>query len=141
MANLTRSRLLPPAALALLVAAGLSLPLAAQVPEKAPPSAAKGRELAARLCKNCHVVEGEAAASVPAGLPSMRGIANATGQTGQRIHDVLIRPTHPMPDMQLSIDEILDIIMYLETLRTNPAVPPLITPGGPDGNPKLPSRS
>ena len=125
----------------MLVAAGLSVPLGAQTPEKAPPSAAKGRELSARLCKNCHVVEGETTASVPAGLPSMRGIANVAGQSGQRILDVLIRPSHPMPDMQLSIDEILDIIMYLESLRTNPAVPPLITPGGPDGRPKLPSRS
>lgn len=140
MASITGLRSLPHIVLAVLLAITLAGPLGAQVQEKAPPSAAKGRELAVKLCKTCHVVEGEPAASVPAGVPTMRAIANLAGQTGERILDILIKPHQPMPDMQLSIDEIMDIVMYLETLRTNPAVPPLITPG-PDGKPKVPSRS
>jgi hypothetical protein len=33
-----------------------------------------------------------------------------------------------MPDMQLTNDEILDVIAYLETLRTDKAAPPLLPP-------------
>ena len=141
MATTWRLRIAPRASLGALLALALAAPLGAQVPEKAPPSPQKGRELAGKLCKNCHVVEGEVVASVPAGLPSLRGLANIEGQTGQRVLDVLIKPHYPMPDLQLSIDEILDILSYLETLRTNPAVAPLIVPAKPGDKAKVPSRS
>lgn len=141
MAIFSGLRIGPHAALGVVLALVLAVPLGAQVPEKAPPSPEKGRELAGKLCKNCHVVEGEVVASVPAGLPSLRGIANLAGQSGGRILDILIKPHYPMPDLQLSIDEILDIVSYLETLRTNPAVPPLIVPAKPGEKARMPSRS
>lgn len=100
---------------------------AAQTPAipKPDPSAEKGAELAAKLCSNCHLMEGHTT-SVPAGVISMRGIANRQGQTGQRVHDMLIQPHPPMPDIRLSVEEIQSVIFYLETLRTNQATPPLI---------------
>lgn len=90
------------------------------------PSAEKGSELAAKLCSTCHLMEGQTSATVPAGVISMRGIANRQGQSGQRIHDMLVQPHPPMPDIQLSVEEIQSVIFYLETLRTNQATPPLI---------------
>ena len=92
-------------------------------------------------CKGCHLLAGAAAVPIPAGLPSLRGIANRAGQTGQRIMDTLIQPSHPMPDMQLSTEEILNLIAYLETLRTDPAIPPLITPRLPADKPTFPTPS
>jgi mono/diheme cytochrome c family protein len=107
------------------------------------PNAARGKALATRLCQNCHVIGPDAApvAGVPAGVPSFAGIANRDGQTGAAILDALIKPHAPMPDMQLEHSEALDLIAYLETLRTNPAVPPLISPKKPYIKPKYPTPS
>lgn len=93
------------------------------------PSAERGLALAQRLCTNCHVIEGNSQATVPAGVPTFRGIANRQGQTGERIRDIIMRPHTPMPSISLSNEEIVDIVLYLETLRTDPAIPPLIDKG------------
>lgn len=103
------------------------------------PSAERGLSLAMRLCASCHVVDEATKSAVPVGLPSFRGIANAYGQTAERITNVLIRPHTPMPDTQLTRDEIEDLLAYLETLRTNPAVPPLMVPG--IAKPEYPSKT
>jgi mono/diheme cytochrome c family protein len=94
----------------------------------ATPSPDNGHALAQRFCTNCHLVEDNSSATVPAGVPTFRGIANKPGQTGQNIMNVLIHPHPPMPDIHLSRAEIVDIISYLESLRTNADVPPLLTP-------------
>ena len=88
----------------------------------------KGHDLALTLCKGCHLVDEKVLSPVPVGIPTFRAIANRTGQTGEKIKDVLIKPHTPMPEIQLSNDEILSLIAYLETLRTDKSVPPLITP-------------
>lgn len=67
---------------------------------------------------------------MPAGVGTFQGIANSPGQSAERISNVLILPHVPMPDNQLTRDEIQDILAYLETLRTNPEVPPLMKPAG-----------
>ena len=103
---------------------------AAQAPPSRP-SAATGKVIADRLCTGCHVVEANPSAAVPAsGVPSFRAIATKTGQTGSSIRDALISPPHQMPDMQLTIREIEDIVAYLETLRADPSGTPLIQPPG-----------
>ena len=102
------------------------------------PSATVGSDLTYKLCSGCHAMDGVASGTVPAGLPSLRGIANREGQTGQRIFDTLINPHPPMPDTSLSIGEIESIILYLETLRSNPAVPPLLVPRDRRQIPKYP---
>ena len=40
------------------------------------PSAAKGEKLAQTLCSSCHVVDETSAASVPAGIPTLRAKQN-----------------------------------------------------------------
>jgi hypothetical protein len=42
---------------------------------------------------------------------------------------VLVQPHAPMPDMQLTNDEMLDIIAYLDSLRSDKAAPSLLPPG------------
>ena len=111
------------------------------LPQSNEPSAERGHELAGRLCSNCHLVEGQKDAVVPAGIPTMRGIANQPGQTGQRIMDTLIQPHTPMPELRLTIDEIRDVITYLETLRTDKSGPPLKAPLNPAIKPKRPQPS
>jgi mono/diheme cytochrome c family protein len=113
--------------------------LAAGAQETAEPSAEKGYQLARRLCSNCHLIEDKANATLPAGVPTFRGIANRPGQTGQRITNTLMVPHAPMPDIRLSGPEIQDLISYLETLRTNPAIPPLLRKQQP--KPKFPAPS
>lgn len=109
----------------------------AQAPGASPaePQAESGKALAQRLCSNCHVVQDGAGASVPAGVPPMRAIANRPGQTGARIKEMLIAPPHQMPDMQLTLQEIEDLLAFLQSLRNDPAAPPF----NPEGVPKLKS--
>jgi cytochrome c len=111
----------------------------AEPPEVVEPSADKGQTLAERLCSGCHVVE-TASKTVPAGIPPLRAIANLPGQTATRIMNVLIQPHAPMPDMQLSRQEILDITAYLDTLRTDKSAPSLLPPKQ-GGKPKYPEPS
>lgn len=122
------------------VAACLSVISDSAFAQATEPSATRGRELAVRLCSNCHVIDGTGNAAVPAGIGTFRGIANSPGQSAERISNVLILPHLPMPDNQLTRDEIQDILAYLETLRTNPAVPPLITPPA-GAKPQIPSKT
>ncbi len=113
----------------------------AQQPPKLPePSSQAGKALAERACSSCHLLPGATVSSVPTGTPTFRGIANKPGQSGDDIANVLMKPHAPMPDLQLSRQDILDITAYLEELRTDTSVPPLIAP--PAGSkPKFPSPS
>ena len=103
------------------------------------PKRDQGYKLAQAFCKGCHVIDELTLSPVPVGVPSFRAIANRLGQTGEKIKDVLIKPHAPMPEMQLSNDEILSLIAYMESLRTNNVVPPLIAPSG--TKPTLPTPS
>ena len=104
------------------------------------PSAERGKELATRLCKTCHVIDTAARNSVLVGTPTFRSMASAPGQTRERILAALIQPHVPMPDVQLSRSEIDNIIAYLDELRAEQSLPPLQPPTG-GAKPTLPSRS
>lgn len=134
---------LPSTMLALLVALAILAVDAtgAQAQSIAEPSPERGHSLAGRLCKGCHLVEGSSVGSVPVGPPSLRAIANQPGQSSQRIRNALIQPFHPMPDLQLSNNEILELLAYLESLRTNPQVPPLFQPSDHRNQPALPPKT
>jgi mono/diheme cytochrome c family protein len=107
--------------------------------EPPPPSAEKGHALAQKFCSGCHVIQSDAGTTVPAGIPPFRAIANRAGQTSERIISILIQPHAPMPDMHLSREEMLDIVAYLDTLRTDPSIPPLLPKYSP--KPKYPEPS
>lgn len=105
------------------------------------PSPEKGYELVQKLCQGCHLVESSASATTPVGVPTFRAIANRPGQTGERITNVLIQPHAPMPDIRLTREEIQNILSYLETFRTDPGIPPLLSPAKPGPEPKFPAPS
>ena len=65
------------------------------------PSATKGYAIAQSLCVSCHLLPDRDAATVPAGVPTFRAIANRPGQTGDKIMLALIKPHAPMPDIQM----------------------------------------
>jgi cytochrome c len=100
-----------------------------------PGSAETGASLANRLCTSCHLTNETAGNAFPAGVPTMRGIANKPGQTGRHIAGVLMAPHSPMPNINLSREEIGHIIAYLQSLRTDKSLPPLL-PGPTEGTPK-----
>lgn len=122
-------------------AQSVPVPPAKEAPELEAPSPERGLAFAQKFCSNCHLVEGGTNATVQAGMPSLRGLANKPGQSGERIRNVLINPHPPMPDMQVSAQEILDVISYLETLRTDKAAPPFLSPAQKGEKPKYPKPS
>ena len=73
-----------------------------------------GRELALRWCTGCHVVdlEGHGADAGPA-LPALLGDGQ---RTSDELRGWLAAPHPPMPDFDLSRQEIDDIVAYLESL-------------------------
>lgn len=78
----------------------------------------QGQALAEKLCQNCHVVEAKPNVVVPAGVPTMRGIANTPGQSAERLRSIMLNPHPPMPDVKLSYPEVDQILAFLESLRT-----------------------
>ena len=103
--------------------------------EKIEPSADRGLRLAQQWCQACHAISSSTQASAVAGVPTFRAIANRPGQTGERIKNVLIAPHPPMPDAHLTRIEILDIIAYLDGLRTDRSGPSLLPPSSPADTP------
>jgi mono/diheme cytochrome c family protein len=99
-------------------AVGLALstgPLKAQVH----PDAKTGKQIAEKLCVGCHIVGAQAAgAAVPADVPSFARIANIPGQTSQSIAGAIVIPHPPMPQIQLTREEIGDVAAYILTLKT-----------------------
>ena len=92
------------------------------------PTAEAGRTIAEKLCSSCHLTPDSPTKPIIVGIPSLSALANKPEQTPVTIALRLISPPHPMPDMQLTRDEIADVIAYLATLRTSPSAPAWITP-------------
>lgn len=82
------------------------------------PDAKTGHEIAGKLCVSCHIVGPEASsASVPADVPSFVTIANKPGQTVQAIAGAIVIPHPPMPQIELTREEIGDVAAYILTLK------------------------
>jgi mono/diheme cytochrome c family protein len=82
------------------------------------PDAKTGKEIATKLCVGCHIVGDQAAgASVPADVPSFVTIANKPRQTAQSIAGAIVVPHPPMPQIQLTREEIGDVAAYILTLK------------------------
>jgi cytochrome c len=98
----------------------LVLPMLMSAPAKAQvhPDAKTGKRIAEKLCVGCHIVGPRAAgAAVPADVPSFARIARVPGQTAQSIAGAIVVPHPPMPQIQLTREEIGDIAAYILTLK------------------------
>lgn len=100
--------------------------------------AARGQRLSETLCASCHIVHADRTKQVVAGVPSFRTIKELPDQ---RISGVLIRPHTPMPNMQLSRNEIADILAYIEALRRKAQGKPAQPAEKPRPKPTYPSPS
>jgi mono/diheme cytochrome c family protein len=80
------------------------------------PDPARGRELAQRLCSNCHDV-GNGSATARIEPPSFRSIAARPGQTAEGLAGKIIVPHPEMPTVPITLAEIRDIVGYIESLK------------------------
>ena len=101
------------------------------------PDASRGLRLSERLCASCHLVRSGQSSAVVSGVPSFRAIAKLANE---RVSSTLMRPHLPMPDMQLTRNEIADIIAFIEDLRRKAAGKPPAN-ATPRNKPKYPSPS
>jgi len=90
--------------------------LALAGPVTGAPDPGHGKELAARLCSNCHLVTSQQEHAI-ADIPSFQEIANKEGQTAGSIMAHIILPKHPMPTIPLTTREVGDLAAYIMALR------------------------
>lgn len=89
---------------------------AVRTPEMAIADANAGRDLARKLCVSCHAVEA-GASPMQSDIPSFHIIANRPGRTRETLTNWLTLPHPPMPQLDLSRQEIQDLGAYLLSLR------------------------
>ncbi len=95
----------------------LSLPVLLILPTlvAAEGRALEGQKVARQWCVSCHVVESGQVASD--GAPAFSQIASDPMMTPERLRGWLVDPHPPMPDLNLTTQEISDIVDYLESLK------------------------
>ncbi len=76
----------------------------------------KGEILAKQWCATCHVVASEQQSANP-DAPSFASIAADPLKSNDYLTGFLIDPHPPMPDMNLSRQEIADIVAYIKALN------------------------
>jgi len=91
--------------------------LALSTPALALDDPAAGKATAMKWCASCHLVEEGQATAPAAGVPSFAAIAAKPDQNADRIAGAIVAPHPPMPDLQLSRQQINDLAAYILTLR------------------------
>ena len=86
-------------------------------PVTSAPNSQHGKELAARLCSNCHLVGTSEQQQANADVPSFHEIANKEGQSAGAIMARIMLPKHPMPTIPLTKSELADLSAYILSLR------------------------
>jgi mono/diheme cytochrome c family protein len=83
-----------------------------------PPSVARGKELAERLCAGCHRVNDNQGGIVQGtDVPSFRALALRPQQTPESLLAFIMTPRHPMPAIPLELNEIRDVVAYIQSLK------------------------
>jgi mono/diheme cytochrome c family protein len=94
-----------------------SLSLAAGTAAAQTGDAQRGRELAERICSSCHNVRADPAATLMSDVVSFASVANRPGVTAEMLAGRIIVPHPAMPDVQLSVRELRDVIAYILSLK------------------------
>lgn len=94
---------------------GLTLALVASTPSLAQVRAMLGHELAQMWCAGCHQVEMEGIARDSA--PSFISLANDRGEDLNWVRTRLQTPLYPMSGINLSNEQIENVVAYFETLK------------------------
>src|SRR5262245_44772781 len=77
----------------------------------------RGLELSQSLCSGCHIVSPGSAATANADIPTFAAIAGRADTTPERLAGRIIVPHPPMPNTQLTMAEMRDIIAYIMSLK------------------------
>ena len=96
---------------------GIVIAVVASSPSYAQVRAAMGHELAQQWCAGCHQVEAEGIARDSA--PSFINLANDRGEDLNWVRTRLQTPLYPMSGINLSNDQIEDVVAYFETLKAD----------------------
>ncbi len=99
--------------LVLALSFALVIPVLAQ-DKPAAPSIARGQDLARRWCGACHLVQLKLTDIDP---PTFTAIANNPNKTPEYLRKFFVSPHKDMPPIQLTPQQIEDIIAYLGTLK------------------------
>ena len=89
-----------------------------QAQERGDPAA--GRNLALSVCAHCHLVQEGQRQPPMDSVPSFYALAHDPAMTDERLRTFLTRPHPPMPNIELSRQQIADIASYVESLRSQP---------------------
>lgn len=77
--------------------------------------AAAGKDLATTWCSACHQMEG--GRTTADGAPPFAALAHNPKVTADRLRGFLVKPHGGMPDLNLTRQEIENLIAYIETLK------------------------
>ena len=93
------------------------------MPAHAGGDAARGAVIAKRWCVNCHVVSADQT-SAKVDVPTFADIARRR-QDDRALSRFLVDPHPPMPNLNLTRQEIDDVVAYIRSLDPNaPSAPP-----------------
>ena len=77
----------------------------------------QGHELARVWCTQCHLIDPEGAGFAQSGAPTFSEVAAKPDQTREKIKLWLVDPHPPMPNLNLSRDEIENLTSYILSLK------------------------
>jgi mono/diheme cytochrome c family protein len=98
-----------------LVAAAIAFSGAAHGQTKA--SVVRGKDIAERACAGCHAIDGRQGGTVMGtDVPSFRTLAQRP-RTAESIQAHIMTPRHPMPAIPLELNEIRDVVDYIQSLK------------------------
>lgn len=80
----------------------------------------RGRELAERLCANCHLNPGQGEKVGASGIPGFKAVANRPSQTVEGIEAWLRSIPPMMPNHHLTREEISVLAAFVMSLRDRP---------------------
>jgi mono/diheme cytochrome c family protein len=76
-----------------------------------------GHAVARTWCESCHVVDAAQKRATAAGAPTFAAVAAMPSTTAPSLHVFLMAPHPPMPDFQLSRQQVDDVTAYILSLK------------------------
>lgn len=77
----------------------------------------RGLERSKQWCAHCHLVAQAAQTVAQAGVPSFESIAARPEQSVEKTENGILTPHPPMPDLQMSRDDVRDLALYIMSLK------------------------
>jgi mono/diheme cytochrome c family protein len=88
------------------------------VPAHSQSAIARGKEIAARICADCHATDGQqSGVKQRTHAPSFRALASRPGWTPESLQVLIMTQRHPMPAIPLELNEIRDVATYIRSLE------------------------